>query len=267
MQLTSRFRIRQMKSIIQFLNENNVGRISTIDIEGFPQIIPMNFVCSTDFSGNINPNSGDGGGDGGDKAALAQHQKGEGEGEVGEKRGEPGLRNDKKDFAGSSLAIYMHSHHRGEKLDNLKRNPKVGFEADREVCFLPSYYFHPTDASFADTLYISVVIKGKASIVTDNREKAFAMNAMMQKYQVEGGYTRLAEGMKSIQHLTVIKINPEIITGKYKIGQEWTAKYKSNIARKIIEREGMGRAKEVLEQMKIKILADGDVEITDPVAL
>jgi hypothetical protein len=116
-------------------------------------------------------------------------------------------------------------------------------------------------------LYISVVIKGKASIVTDNREKAFAMNAMMQKYQAEGGYTRLAEGMKSIQHLTVIKINPEIITGKYKIGQEWTAKYKSNIARKIIEREGIGRAKEVLEQMKIKILADGDVEITDPVAL
>ena len=266
MQLTSRFRIRQMKSIVQFLNENNVGRISTIDIEGFPQIIPMNFVCATDFSGNINPNSGNDGGDNGGKAAaLAQHLEGEGEGE--KRRGEPGLRNDKKDFAGSSQAIYMHSHHRGEKLDNLKRNPKVGFEADREVCFLPSYYFHPTDASFADTLYISVVIKGKASIVTDNREKAFAMNAMMQKYQAEGGYTPLAEGMKSIQHLTVIKINPESITGKYKIGQEWTAKYKSNIARKIIEREGMARAKEVLEQMKIKILADGEMEITDPVAM
>jgi nitroimidazol reductase NimA-like FMN-containing flavoprotein (pyridoxamine 5'-phosphate oxidase superfamily) len=262
MQLTSRFRIRQMKSIVQFLNDNNVGRISTIDIEGFPQIIPMNFVCAADFSGNSNPNIGDGSGK---AAALAQHQKSEWEGE--KRRGEPGLTNGKKGFAGSSHAIYMHSHHRGEKLDNLKRNPRVGFEADREVCFLPSYYFHPTDASFADTLYISVVIKGKASIVTDNREKALAMNAMMQKYQAEGGYTPLAEGMKSIQHLTVIKINPESITGKYKIGQEWTAKYRSNIARKIIEREGMERAKEVLEQMKIKILADGELEVTDPVAM
>jgi uncharacterized protein len=161
----------------------------------------------------------------------------------------------------------MHSHHRGEKLDNLKRNPKVGFEADREVCFLPSYYFHPTDASFADTLYISVVIKGKASIVTDNREKAFAMNAMMQKYQSEGGYTPLTDGIKSIQYLTVLKINPETITGKYKIGQEWTAKYRSNIAKKIIEREGMARAKEILGQMRIKILADGEMEITDPVEI
>jgi hypothetical protein len=73
--------------------------------------------------------------------------------------------------------------------------------------------------------------------------------------------------MKSIQHLTVLKINPETITGKYKIGQEWTANYRSNIARKIIEREGMARATEVLEQMKIKILADGEMEVTDPVAM
>ena len=225
----------------------------------------MNFVCAPDFSGN-NPNNGDDGeGDGGDKTAAPAHQQKGGEGEVEKNKWESGLRNHKV-FAGSH-AIYMHSHHRGEKLDNLKRNPKVGFEADREVCFLPSYYFHPTDASFADTLYISIVIKGKASIVTDNREKAFAMNAMMQKYQGEGGYAPLTEGMKSIQHLTVLKINPESMTGKYKIGQEWTAKYRSNIARKIIEREGMARAKEILQQMKIKTLADGELEITDPVAL
>ena len=66
MQLTSRFRIRQIKSIIKFLNENNVGRISTIDTGGFPQIIPMNFVCAPDFSRNINLNYGGGCGDGGD---------------------------------------------------------------------------------------------------------------------------------------------------------------------------------------------------------
>jgi len=258
MQLTSRFKIRQIKSIIKFLNENNVGRISTIDTEGFPQIIPMNFVCAPDFSGNFNLNNGDGGGGDIGKAApatAASGQKEELEGEGGKKGEGQGLRNGKA-FAGSH-AIYMHSHHMGEKLDNLKRNPKVGFEVDREVCFLPSYYFHPTDASFADTLYISVVIKGKASIVTDNREKAFAMNAMMQKYQGEGGYTPLTEGMKSIQHLTVLKINPETITGKYKIGQEWTAKYRSNIARRIIEREGMARAKEILGQMKIKYWQTG----------
>ncbi len=160
----------------------------------------------------------------------------------------------------------MHSHIRGEKIDNLKINPKVGFEIDRDF-FLPSYYFHQTDASFADTLYISIVVKGKASIVIDNNEKALAMNAMMQKYQREGNYTPLTENTKSIKYLTVLKINPEIITGKYKIGQEWSIGYRTNIAMKIIEREGITRSKEILEFMKIKVLTNGDLEITDPVIL
>src|SRR5918911_5374955 len=88
-------------------------------------------------------------------------------------------------------AIYMHSHPFGEKLDNMRRNPKVGFEVDQHVCFLPSYYFHPTDASQADTLYISVVIKGQAEIVQDSNEKASALNALMEKYQQDGHYEPL----------------------------------------------------------------------------
>ena len=59
--------------------------------------------------------------------------------------------------------IYLHSHIRGEKLDNIRRNPKAGFEVDRELEFLPSYFEDPHDASLADTLYVSVVIKGTAS--------------------------------------------------------------------------------------------------------
>ena len=68
----------------------------------------------------------------------------------------------------------MHSHPLGEKLDNIKRNSKVGFEVERHICFLPSYYFHSSDASQADTLYISVVIKGNAQIVDNNEEKTDA---------------------------------------------------------------------------------------------
>jgi len=71
-------------------------------------------------------------------------------------------------------AVYMHSHPLGEKLDNIKRNSKVGFEVERHICFLPSYYFHSSDASQADTLYISVVIKGNAQIVDNNEEKTDA---------------------------------------------------------------------------------------------
>ena len=49
----------------------------------------------------------------------------------------------------------MHFHVKGEKLENIYRNNKVGFKADRELEFLPFYFEDPHNASLADTLYIS----------------------------------------------------------------------------------------------------------------
>ena len=83
MQLTGILQIRSYEKVKEFLNEEHVGRVASIDANGFPQIIPMNFVFLND-------------------------------------------------------AVYMHSHVKGEKLDNISRNNKVGFEADRELEFLPS---------------------------------------------------------------------------------------------------------------------------------
>ena len=133
MQLVGVLEIKSFEKIKEFLNDEHVGRISSIDVNGFPQIIPMNFV----FLNN---------------------------------------------------AIYMHSHVKGEKLDNISRNEKVGFEADRELEFLPSYFEDPHNAALADTLYISVVIKGIGSFVSDRNEKTLALNGLMQKYQPEGNY-------------------------------------------------------------------------------
>ena len=48
MQLTGILQIRSYEKIKEFLNEEHVGRISSIDKNGFPQIIPMNFVFLND---------------------------------------------------------------------------------------------------------------------------------------------------------------------------------------------------------------------------
>ena len=82
MQLIGKLIIKSKNKIIEFLNEEQTGRISSIDENGYPQIIPMNFVFINDV-------------------------------------------------------IYMHSHTKGEKLDNIKRNTKVGFEVDLNLEFLP----------------------------------------------------------------------------------------------------------------------------------
>jgi nitroimidazol reductase NimA-like FMN-containing flavoprotein (pyridoxamine 5'-phosphate oxidase superfamily) len=202
MQLVKKYEIQSKQKMIAFLNLQPVGRIASLDRNGYPQVIPMNFVY---------------------------HE---------------GL-------------IYMHSHPFGEKLDNIRRNPNVGFEVDQHICFLPSYYFHPTDASQADTLYISVVIKGKAELVHRNEEKALALNALMEKYQKEGRYEALDANMPSVHEVAVIKVIPEDMRGKYKIGQHWSRPYRLNMATKIIEREGLENARPILQIMGIDITAGG----------
>ena len=206
MQLLGKLEIKSKERIIEFLSSQQTGRISSIDENGFPQIIPMNFVFIND-------------------------------------------------------AVYVHSHIRGEKLDNIRRNQKVGFEVDKSLEFLPSYFSDPTDASLADTLYISVVIKGNASIVLDKKEKTIALNGLMKKYQPEGGYEPIKPEMDVLDEVVVIKVVPESLKGKYKIGQNMDMKSRIDLAKQILERNSP-TAKETLDIMGFEII-DNEPKLVD----
>ncbi len=160
--------------------------------------------------------------------------------------------------------IYMHSYPRGEKLENIKRNPKVGFEVDRELEFLPSYFSHPTNASQADTLYISVVIKGKSVFVDDDEEKALGLNAMMKKYQPEGHYDPIQNNDLVLDEVAVIKIIPESIKGKYKIGQHMNSDSRTILAQKILEKNS-NTAMATLKIMGFEIIDDSLKMIDEPI--
>jgi nitroimidazol reductase NimA-like FMN-containing flavoprotein (pyridoxamine 5'-phosphate oxidase superfamily) len=201
MQLLGRLEIKSKEKIIEFLNQQETGRVCSIDKDGFPQIIPMNFVYAND-------------------------------------------------------AIYMHSHPRGEKLENISNNPKVGFEVDQSLEFLPSYFSSPTDASQADTLYISVVIKGNAILISDQKEKTFALNELMKKYQPEGGYEKMSPDMEVVKEVAIIKVVPVTMRGKYKIGQHFDKKTRLEIAKKILERNSP-TANNTVKMMGITKTKDG----------
>ena len=201
MQLLGILEIKSKDKIKEFLNNESTGRIASLDENGYPQIIPMNFI----FNDNV---------------------------------------------------IYMHSHTRGEKLQNIQKNDKVGFEVDKNLEFLPSYFSDPNDASLADTFYISVVIKGKATIVTDKNEKTLALNRLMEKYQPEGGYEPINPQMDVLNEVTVIKITPDSIRGKYKIGQNLKNDAKIELARKIFERNS-STSRKTLEIMGFSISENG----------
>ena len=206
MQLVSILEIKSYEKIKEFLNDEHVGRISSIDANGFPQIIPMNFV----------------------------------------------FRND---------TVYMHSHVKGEKLDNISKNNKVGFEVDRELEFLPSYFEDPNNASLADTLYISVVIKGIASFVSDREEKTLALNGLMEKYQPEGYYEPIKSDMRVLDAVSVIKVIPQILHGKYKIGQHMNSNDRMDLAKKILEKNSP-TVKTTLKIMGFKEI-DGKLRMVD----
>jgi nitroimidazol reductase NimA-like FMN-containing flavoprotein (pyridoxamine 5'-phosphate oxidase superfamily) len=218
MKLIKKLEIQFKQNIINFLNSQAVGRLASIDINGFPQVIPMNFVYvqAEKFR---------------DNCCILKED-----------------------------SIYMHSYRFGEKIDNIRRNSTTGFETDQHLAFLPSYYFHPYDASQADTLYISVVIKGHSYIVEDNEEKVLALNSLMEKYQKEGNYEKLNSKMHSVQEVTVIKLIPHNMKGKYKIGQQWTSSYRLKIAKNILTRE-KENAKLIFEVMGIEILENGTLKI------
>jgi len=159
--------------------------------------------------------------------------------------------------------VYMHSHTKGEKLENIRQNSKVGFEVDQSLEFLPSYFTHPTDASQADTLYISVVIKGTGIIINDRKEKTLALNSLMKKYQPEGGYESISPEMHVVDEVAIIKVIPTTMRGKYKVGQHLEKKSRLELAKKLLERN-TPTAQNTLKLMGISQTKDGLVISEDP---
>ena len=209
MQLVGILQIRSYDKVKEFLHQEHVGRFATVDSNGYPQIIPMNFVFLND-------------------------------------------------------AVYMHSHPRGEKIENFRINQKVGFEVDKELEFLPSYFEDPRNASLADTLYISVVMKGVASLVTDREEKTKALNGLMEKYQPEGGYDPITSDMRVLDGVAVIKVVPKTLHGKYKIGQNLSQIDRVDLAQKIFKRNSPS-AKQTLKIMGFEVTPEGLKMIDEPV--
>ena len=77
----------------------------------------------------------------------------------------------------------------------------------------------------------------------------------MKKYQPEGGYETIKPDMDVLKGVEVIKIVPESLRGKYKIGQNMYMKSRIDLAKQILERNS-STTKETLDIMGFKIIDD-----------
>lgn len=109
-------------------------------------------------------------------------------------------------------AIYFHCAATGQKLNNIRANPKVCFTVVGNT--QPLY-----DKSFS-TIYESVMAFGNAICVEDDKEKTEALMQLCEKYLP--GHMDKAPGeiAKMFAATTVVKIPVDYMTGKAKLQKE-----------------------------------------------
>ncbi|MDD3247113.1 MAG: pyridoxamine 5'-phosphate oxidase family protein [Methanosarcina sp.] len=109
-------------------------------------------------------------------------------------------------FGYKENAIYLHSSREGRKIDILKKNPRICFEADIETEVITA-----DDPCKYNVRYRSVIGHGQAKFLEDYNEKVEGLTVLSKHYGKKGPFE--FEAWK-VNRLCVIKIEIEKITGK-----------------------------------------------------
>lgn len=128
-----------------------------------------------------------------------------------------------------SEAIYFHTGIRGQKIDNIKRDPRVSFVVDQPHSYLDTSFDNGAPPCHVTQYYRSVIIKGKAELVEDEQEKLNALNALMASHEGYPDYRGIEKAMKGVDLCTVVKITVESISGKFNLAQAKSDAEKSKI--------------------------------------
>lgn len=117
--------------------------------------------------------------------------------------------------------LCFHGAPAGEKMSLVGRQVVVA--AHEVVAQLPSYFVDPELACPATTLYRSVQVRGVLEAVEDAGAKARALQALMERYQPEGGHVPIGHDhpayRKVVAGLLVVRVSLERFSGKAKLGQ------------------------------------------------
>jgi hypothetical protein len=165
----------------RILASTNVGRMATVDAEGYPYITPVNFVF---------------------------HEG----------------------------CVYFHCAPKGEKLDNLTRDPRVCFEVDVPLAYLEVGFNPERNPCRTHQLYHSVVIRGKARIVPDGELKTAALNALLAKHEGNRAFAAVTLDSPDSRACCVVEIRPEKMTAKSDLAQNRSPENRRFIAENLAKR-------------------------------
>jgi len=169
------------KEMTRILASTNIGRMATMDAEGYPYITPVNFVF----------------------------------------------------HAG---CVYFHCAPKGEKLDNLTRDPRVCFEVDVPLAYLEVGFNPERNPCRTHQLYHSLIIRGVARIVPDGELKTAALNALLAKHEGNRAFAAVTLDSPDNKACRVVEIMPEKMTAKSDLAQNRPPENRRFIAEKLAKR-------------------------------
>lgn len=113
-------------------------------------------------------------------------------------------------FVYSENKIYLHGLPKGQKIEILRSNPKVGFEIDEMISLLDQDVENPCDVN---TAFNSIILQGEAIIVDNLDEKKEALSKIVRKFTPHLIDKKLPENM--LNGTAVIRIDINECIGRY----------------------------------------------------
>jgi nitroimidazol reductase NimA-like FMN-containing flavoprotein (pyridoxamine 5'-phosphate oxidase superfamily) len=105
-------------------------------------------------------------------------------------------------------AIFLHGRGQGFKIDNINHNPNVSFEVEK----LDGFSYGESSCK-TSTTYQSVIVTGKAFIVSDMDLKIKALEETSYKYSPQ--FKEVVVDQKVLEATCVIKVEIKEWTGKF----------------------------------------------------
>ena len=136
--------------------------------------------------------------------------------------------------------IYFHCASRGEKLQNIERDPKVCFTVDIPLAYLDAAFDPNRCIHVLHQFYHCVIIRGEARIVPDGPLKLAALNALVAKHESGPDHELVSKEMPGYKTCTVVEIKPTSISAKSELHQGKPPEIRSAIARYLSERNRPG---------------------------
>jgi nitroimidazol reductase NimA-like FMN-containing flavoprotein (pyridoxamine 5'-phosphate oxidase superfamily)/GNAT superfamily N-acetyltransferase len=150
-------------------------------------------------------------------------------------------------FAVADGAAVFHGSPVGEKMEASGRPAVISVE--ETVASVPSYFSDPERACPATTLYRSVQVHGLVEEVRDPARKARALQALMEKYQPEGGHVPITADhplyKKAVEGISVMAVALERVDGKSKLAQNRKTEEVNRLLEQLWRRGDPGDARAV----------------------